>query len=118
MDENQALTTDLQSQPKVRIWKGLDIVLISLASVFLIILGTLGTSFLAQRTQQDLLNGDSLPLVYNAALAGVEVVAFTGSVYFLGMRRRELSWKQLGFIRTSPGWIWTALQSRPRSFHS
>lgn len=93
----------------VRIWTWLDILLISVAGLALIILGTLGISYLAQSNQPALYSAESLPLGYNAVLAGVEALALIVSVYYLGIRRKSIDWQRLGLKRPTLGWILGAL---------
>jgi membrane protease YdiL (CAAX protease family) len=110
IDDIQPPLTSAETRPDTRpIWRWLDVALITVASIGIIVLGTLGVSYYAQFRTPVLLSEDSLPLIYNAALAAVEVLALVGGVYIFGMRRRRLSWRQLGFLPSTPGWLLASL---------
>lgn len=109
MDKNEAEIAPPPSDQKKSPWNWLDVLLITMTSIILIILGTLSISYWAQINQQGLLNEDSLPLSYNAALAGIEAIALVGSVFFLGRLKRKLNWQRTGLRPTTSGWILAAL---------
>jgi membrane protease YdiL (CAAX protease family) len=91
------------------IWKGEDVLLISFASLILLLAGTLGLARLVRLLDSSFTPQNSPSLLLTALLSAVEPVALVGSVYLFGIRRRRLRWSQLGLCPPSSRWWWSTV---------
>lgn len=88
--------TDLpESPPRLGRLTGIDVILILATGISLLILGALVIGSLME-----------LSLIASLLLYTVNVLAFVGSVYALGVLRRKVTWAELG-VRRAP-WLWLA----------
>lgn len=93
MEENQASPAGHWS------WK--DILITGAGALVIFIAGFLAFGFLAE--PEELLAEQSIAL--SIGLAFLEAVALVGSVYWLGLRRKGKSWRDLGFTSINTSWM-------------
>lgn len=91
------------------IWKWEDVLLISFASVILLLAGTFGFTRLVRLLDITFSPENRPSLLFTALLSAVEPVALVGSVYLFGIRRRGLRWNQLGLRPTAARWWWSTV---------
>jgi hypothetical protein len=86
-------------------WTWFDLILISIGFGIIFLLGwsLLGILFRSIGVQIDL--GDEPTLAQTLGLAAMETIALVGGVYFFGMRRRNLDWKEIGFKAIDNRWL-------------
>lgn len=95
-----------QQQP---IWNGWDLIWITFGILFSLVGGTLVIGGLFRITGQFHLQSPGSATTLSVASAALEVVAFIGSVYFLGLRRRHLSWQAVRLRPPGKNWWYYAL---------
>lgn len=90
-------------------WRWFDLILISIGFGIIFFLGwsLLGIVFRLVGVEIDL--GDEPTLAQTLGLAAMETIALVGGVYFFGMLRRNLNWKQVGFKAIEHRWLLLAI---------
>lgn len=83
-------------------WSWVDILLISLTSALILIMGSW---WLAVRLQSVINSSSGLPLIYTAGLTALEAVAIFLSVAIFGVWRKKLTWADIGFKPASASWL-------------
>lgn len=89
--------------PAQRLWSIVDVILIVVAVIAIIFLGTLGIRSLLGQTAR------SSPMVLNIAVAALEFVAIVLSIYLIAMRRKHLTLGAIGYRPLSNYWFWTSI---------
>ena len=86
-------------------WRWKDLLLILLGVGVVLILG--GVIYSVLLLSQGLDPRSIIPptVSFSIALAALEAVALVGCVYFLGMRRRGITWSAIGLRPVSTGWV-------------
>jgi uncharacterized protein len=84
-------------------WQDLVLILIGVAAIFLLGFTVFGLTIrLATADIQDVFQPS---ILLSLSLAFLESIALVGSVYLLGLRRRGLSWQDIGLRHLSPNWL-------------
>jgi membrane protease YdiL (CAAX protease family) len=91
------------------IWKWEDVLLISFASLVLLLAGTFGLTQLVRLLDIGFSPHEQPSLLFTALLSAVEPVSLVGGVYLFGIRRRGFRWSQLGLRLPSARWWWTTV---------
>jgi len=91
-------------QPDVRIWKWTDIVLILAGIVLVFMLGFAGVNLYTSQTGQPPLGTEDITIELSVGLTALEAIALIGSVYFMGLRRKQLPWSAAGLRPARPRW--------------
>jgi membrane protease YdiL (CAAX protease family) len=104
-------TNNIQNQsiPEKTTWTWKDVLAMALGSVALILMGAI---LIGSFTNTNPLNGsitETPSLIFNAGMAGLEAFGLFASVYLLGIKRRKLSWADVGFRPTTRKWLLSAL---------
>lgn len=94
MEEDPLVTTEST-------WTWVDILVVSLGALAVFVAGIVGLRFLIQPA--DLQTENTIYL--SIGLAVLETLALVGSVYWLGLRRKGLSWQNIGFHSISTRWV-------------
>ena len=95
-------------QPTV-LWSGLDVFLIVLGIIAIFIAGFLLLRLWIGSMPGGIL-GNASSIELSAGAGALEGVALLGSVYFLGLKRRHLTWSAVGIEPASRNWLqWAAL---------
>jgi membrane protease YdiL (CAAX protease family) len=105
---DQDLPVAASAKP-LAVWNGKDVLLIALGSVAILILGIFILNRLPVFDLGQTSPAESPSLLYNVVLAGFEAIALVLSTYFLGMRRKGLSWESIGLRVPSTSWVWAAV---------
>lgn len=94
--------SELSTQNNPHRWRWLDVLLISIYSVVFILLG----SWLLNQAYHSMLSFDSnLPLGYIVGLTALEGAALLSGIYLLGVRRKHIYWRDVGFRPLESRWI-------------
>jgi membrane protease YdiL (CAAX protease family) len=107
-DMPPALEHPTPGQPVQRVWKWLDILLITLASVVTFVIGTVIITFaFILKSQGDVsaVTGSFSSLAFLNLSLALPVTVLCGCVYFLGILRKRLSWQAFGFRPLSRSWL-------------
>jgi membrane protease YdiL (CAAX protease family) len=83
-------------------WRWVDIALISGSALLVMVFGVL---ILRIARWSGLSQGGGVPLLDSIYIAGLESVALVGSVYLIGIRRRKMSWTEIGWVAPDPKWL-------------
>ncbi len=96
--------------PKSVQWSWLDLLLMSITSIVLFVVGIILVSlvFVLVGGQTHLQNSLT-SISFSVAVAFLEFVALVGSVYLLGMVRKRKSWQSIGLHSLSRRWFWGAV---------
>ncbi len=89
------------------LWRGKDVLLIGLASIglmLLVMIPAVGLLKLADVTGVAALSNPQNALVISAIAFAAEAIGLTAAVWF-AMRRRHITWAQLGLRPVAPSWI-------------
>ncbi len=91
-------------------WTWKDVLLIAVVSGVVMVIGliAIGLALVLIYGRRTSTGALATPFVSLAAGA-LEAVALTGSVYFLGLRRRHLDWSALGLRPVTHSWLFVAL---------
>jgi uncharacterized protein len=90
-------------------WKWVDLIFILLGMAGFLFLGVFlfgGLFSLTGAGIEDLLEPT---IAQSLGLAALEAIALVGGVYLLGMRRKKISWRELGFRSLSRRWLLVTL---------
>lgn len=103
--------TDAQDQPSaVRPnWTWVDLLLILVGFGAIFTLGWFLYGYLLALSGTELSIEGEPSILQSIGLAALEAIALVGSVYWLGMRRRGLSWKEVGIQPIGDGWLFRAI---------
>jgi membrane protease YdiL (CAAX protease family) len=106
MQEKQGAVS---AEPVQIIWSLKDLLLILLGILFIfgIISAAIGLVFRVREVNPEELLKPSIE--QSLGLASLEALSLIGSVYFLGIRRKGLTWRSLGFQSVPRRWILAAL---------
>jgi membrane protease YdiL (CAAX protease family) len=100
--ENPAAPTQLEA------WSVTDVMIITAGAILVFVVGLVALYQFSGISQSDLQTTGGSILI-SAGLAALEGIAFIGSVYFLGLRRRKLSWAAVGLNPIPRGWLLISL---------
>ncbi|MEJ2600399.1 MAG: type II CAAX endopeptidase family protein [Anaerolineales bacterium] len=101
--------TEPASIPPQPIWNGWDLIWITFGILFSLIVGTLVIGSLLRITGHFHLQSPGSATTLSVASAALEGMAFIGSVYFLGLRRRHHSWQAVKLRPPDKTWWQYAL---------
>lgn len=92
-------------EPPARLWNWTDILWIVAGILVIFVLGLLGLNFYTLMTGQPLMNDQGPTIEMSVMLTALEAVALVGAVYFLGLRRKKLSWSAVGLHNPGQPWL-------------
>jgi membrane protease YdiL (CAAX protease family) len=98
---------DHRMNPPLWNWKDLLLILISIVVIF--VMGIFLLSLFPNSISIASLQQQGPSLVYSAALATLEAIALVASIYFMGMRRHDLNWKEVGLKPVPRYWLVRAI---------
>ncbi len=87
------------------LWKGTDVLMMSGATVALAILGLRAIATVVQYAYDRGVPAQSAATLSSILVAGLELVAILLCVYILGVRRRRLTWADIGLHPTTRTWF-------------
>jgi uncharacterized protein len=103
MIDNEKLSPNISE--KEIMWQWLDFILIIVGIFAFFLLGFTLYALYLQLANGELSDIFKPSITSSLVLASLEFFALTGSVYLLGMRRKGLSWKNIGFKNLSINWL-------------
>ena len=103
-EENSNLSIDTDP-----IWHWSDFLLIIAGIIVFFLLGFTVLGLVVQLTNREFSEIFEPSVISSLSLAMLEFLALAGSVYILGLRRKGLSWKDIGFKGISTGWLLAVL---------
>lgn len=89
-------------------WKGADVLLMSLAIVAGIGVGA-AALFAPLISTGKLSSGQTLPAPFTLGILAMQAFVMLGAIWLLGLKRRNHRWADLGLTPTSPSWIAAAV---------
>jgi membrane protease YdiL (CAAX protease family) len=95
--------------PPQPVWSVWDMVWITTGILVSLLVGTLLIGFVFHITGHLSLQSPGTATTVSVASAALESLAFIGSVYLLGLRRRHLSWLAVGVRQPEKNWLQYAL---------
>lgn len=98
-----------QKDSKNKTWSWVDVLVIASGSVAIILVGALMVGFFTNINPLSSSLEQTPSLLFNAGMAGLEAVGLIAGVYLLGLKRRNLDWKDVGFRPTTRRWLIIAL---------
>lgn len=109
MNESNENNSYQESSTAFDTFNFLDIAVITMGSLALIFLGAFVLFMLADINPFEINVVQEQPLFINVGLAAIEGGALLLSIYIFGIRRRGLSWSDLGLKPTSSKWLLIAI---------
>lgn len=108
---NETDSYDSYQEPSVKTptFNLIDITIITISSLVLILIGSFGLFKWANISIFDTNVFQEPPLYINVSMAAIEGGALLLSIYIFGIRRKNLSWRDLGLNPTSSKWILIAI---------
>lgn len=97
------------SSPDQSKWTWQDVVFIPIGFGILFFLGWLALGFVLNQLGIELNLSSDPTLAQTISLAAMETLALVASVYFLGMRRHGLNWRQAGLRQIDSRWVLMAV---------
>ncbi len=91
-----------QTPPPV--WKWTDVLMIVAGIALIFILGILAANLYTLLTGQSLVTDQGPTIELSVALTALEAIALIGAVYWLGLKRKNYTWKVVGL--RNPGQRW------------
>ena len=101
---DDSLPSEPTQLPPKPVWSGWDLIWILVGILVLLTAGTLMIGGMFRITGHLQLQSPGSATTLSVAAAALEGVAFIGSVFLLGLRRRHISWEAVGVRQ--PGRIW------------
>ena len=104
------VTEEFSLPPAARpaLWRGKDVLIIALASIglmLLLMLPPVGALMLANRANAIALTTPQNLLVISAVSFAAEAIGLIAAVWWFGLRRRKISWAEIGLRPISLGWV-------------
>jgi membrane protease YdiL (CAAX protease family) len=90
-------------------WTWVDLLLILVGFGIIFAFGWLLYGYLLALNGVELNLEGGPSILQSIGLAALEAIALVGSVYWLGMRRRGLSWKEVGIRQIGDGWLFRGI---------
>jgi membrane protease YdiL (CAAX protease family) len=90
-------------------WRFRDVVLISFGALAIFILGIGALRLLTDLLQTSLTTGGEPTIYLTAGMGALEGLALIGSVFLLGLMRRQISWSEVGLKPISDSWLLRSL---------
>ena len=106
MIEERGSQATVKPTPTRPIWNGSDVLVISLFSATLLLGGALAFSGLSAN---EIYGIDRSSLLFTDLMAALEAAALVGGVYLLGMKRKKISWREIGVKEVPNRWLWVAI---------
>jgi uncharacterized protein len=98
-------TADLPLAKPFPAWRWKDLLLILFGIGVVLVVGGVAYSLVLLDQGVDLRASIPPTVSLSIALASLESAALIGCVYFIGMRRRNVSWLEMGLRPVSTGWL-------------
>jgi len=102
------LTIEDATPTRPRLWKGIDVLLMTLG-----ILVAMGLGVAALALGMGLIGGDGTmraqPLGFSVAVIALQGAVMLLAVWLLGLLRRKYSWADIGLVKTTAGWVAAAV---------